>query len=252
MYLLSTDTFFDSCVCKLNENLCCAQTSLMNCSRERIAFFTSGPWGNDGWISVSSMWCLNAAPSRYMNVIPGKTLTCVQALRCCSLLWQHVYPVCMFRLWSGFMIPGSFICPHTPPPARVSITHRNCWRSTRTSTSQPRLVPNTQACRFMYVCAHVTLSLFSKPRSVWSCWSSWPMVSVRKATVTLPRSKNGWQLLTNATETFLCAWTSTAAAWRKPWASPQTVTRQYVVMCLMHIHFRGLSISYTLFPSATE
>ncbi len=68
---------------------------------------------------------------------------------------------------------------------------------------------------------------------VWSCWSSWLTASARKATVMLVRSKNGWRLWTNGTETSPCAWTSTAAAWRKPWASPRTPTRQWVVVFLV-------------------
>lgn len=44
---------------------CCFQTSSMSCCRERTVSSTSGRWGSGGWTSVSSTWCLNAAPNRY-------------------------------------------------------------------------------------------------------------------------------------------------------------------------------------------
>lgn len=105
----------------------------------------------------------------HTNTIWLKKTSC-----CCIVIWQHAFVVClcMLRLWSGSMTLVSFTCLHTPPPARVSTTHRNCWRSMRTSTSQPRLVSHTLqliTIVFVCVCVYVTHSLFlvlSKPRNV--------------------------------------------------------------------------------------
>lgn len=153
-----------------------------------------------------------------------------------TLLMTNI--LCVFlRLWSGSTTPGSFTCPHTHPQARVSITRRSCWRNMRNSTSQPRLGSRTCAQKpCVDLCMHVRQDhigsvslLLSKLRSALSCWSSWPMVSARKATVMQGRSKNGWQLWTSAIETFRCAWTSTAAVLRKLWASPPTPTRRWVL-----------------------
>lgn len=44
------------------------------------------------------------------------------------------------RPWSGYTTLGSFTCPHTHPPVPAFITHRSCWRSTRTSRSQQKYV----------------------------------------------------------------------------------------------------------------
>lgn len=41
------------------------------------------------------------------------------------------------------MTLGSFICPHTLPLVPAFTTPKSCSRSTRTSTSQPRLVSDT-------------------------------------------------------------------------------------------------------------
>ena len=141
----------------------------MSCYSEKIVFSTSGPWGNDGWTSVSSMWCLNAVPNRYMKSIATHSRT--HTALCCHVIWQYVCLVrlCIFRLWNGFMTLGSFTCPHTPPLAQVSITHRSFWKSMRTSTSQPRLASHThththtQACNSVYACVCALTLFFPLP-----------------------------------------------------------------------------------------
>lgn len=177
----------------------------------------------------------------------GKTLTCSWSNKathsrtytalCCHVISQRILWVCAFSgsgvdSWHWGVLPIHTHLhrleypPHTGTAegARGLPHHSQGWGHAH--------IQHDTVCTF--VSLHITLSSplsLSKLRSVWNCWSSWLMASARKATVTLERSKNGWQLWTNATETSPCAWTSTAAAWRKPWASPRTLIRQWVDMC---------------------
>lgn len=220
----------------------CVKTSSMSCYRERIVFSTSGPWGNDGWTSVSSMWCLNAAPSRYMKLIHTEThcsgpedlfvpLHCL--LLSCDL---RIYVCCVFVFSGSGVDPRhrGVLPVHTHLHRLQYPPHTGAAEGARGLPHHSQGWPHTHTHKHVTVCMLVCVSAAntllrlscSKRRSVWSCWSSWLTASARKATVTLGRSRNGWRLWTNATETSPCAWTSTAAAWRKLWASPRTPTRQ--------------------------